>query len=170
MQTVSAVMSRNPRFVAPGASLQQTAQLMGELDVGSLPVCEGDRLVGMVTDRDIAVRGAAAGKAPWNARVAEVMSADVRWCFEDQPVDDLVGLMAEGQVRRVPVLSHDGQQRLVGIVALADLSLKATAEGRAGQVLDSVSPPAREDADAEETAAGGTNAQSVPPTDPADPV
>lgn len=141
MQTVSAVMSRNPRSVAPGASLQHTAQLMGELDVGALPVCEGGLLVGMVTDRDIAVRGAAAGKAPQTAHVDEVMSTDVRWCFEDQPLDDVMAQMAASQVRRVPVLSH-GDQRLVGIVALADLSLKAMDEGRVEQVVDSVSPPA----------------------------
>lgn len=121
MQLVSQVMSRNARFVVPGDTLQRAAQLMDELDVGALPVCEGDgeRLVGMLTDRDIAVRAIAAGKAPQTAHVDEAMSADVRWCFDDQPLEDVMRQMADSQVRRIPVLSHDGAQRLVGIVALA---------------------------------------------------
>ena len=142
MQLVSQVMSRNARFVAPGESLQRAAQLMDELDVGALPVCEGERLVGMVTDRDIAVRAIAAGKAPQTAHVDEVMSADVRWCFEDQPLDDVMRQMADSQVRRIPVLSHDGQQRLVGIVALADLATKPGAgRDRVEGVVEQVSSP-----------------------------
>lgn len=162
MQTVSQVMSRNARFVAPGESLQRAAQLMGELDVGALPVCDGERLVGMVTDRDIAVRGIAAGKAPAAAHVDEVMSADVRWCFEDQPLDELVAQMAGSQVRRVPVVSHDDQRRLVGIVALADLARHAD-DRSTEQVTQAVSTPidgAGGDAGAQ--AATGKNANGVP--------
>jgi len=142
MQLVSEVMTRNARFVAPGESLQRAAQLMGELDVGALPVCEGERLVGMVTDRDLAVRGMAAGKAPQTAHVDEVMSSDVRWCFEDQPLDEVMHQMADSQVRRIPVLSHDGRQRLVGIVALADLATAPGVDfGRAADVVEGVSTP-----------------------------
>src|SRR6059058_5239782 len=144
MQLVSQVMSRNARFVAPGESLQRAAQLMDELNVGALPVCEGDgeRLVGMVTDRDIAVRGIAAGKAPDAAHVDEVMTGDVRWCFEDQPMDEVMNQMADSQVRRIPVVSHDDQRRLVGIVALADLETRPGVDrGRAEQVVERVSSP-----------------------------
>jgi CBS domain-containing protein len=142
MQLVSQVMSRNARFVAPGETLQHAAQLMDELDVGALPVCEGngERLVGMLTDRDIAVRAIAAGKSPQTAHVDEAMSADVRWCFEDQLLDEVMRQMADSQVRRIPVLSHDAAQRLVGIVALADLALDAGADaGQVGQVVAQVS-------------------------------
>jgi CBS domain-containing protein len=142
MQTVSQVMTRNARWVAPGESLQRAAQLMGELDVGALPVCEGERLVGMVTDRDIAVRGIAAGKAPQSAHVDEVMSADVRWCFEDQSLDEVMAQMSDSQIRRVPVVSHDDQHRLLGIVSLGDLATKAAgAGGKVEQVVEQVSQP-----------------------------
>ena len=142
MQTVSQVMTRNARWIAPGESLQRAAQLMGELDVGALPVCEGERLVGMVTDRDIAVRGMAAGKAPQTAHVDEVMSADVRWCFEDQSLDEVMAQMGDSQIRRVPVVSHDDQHRLLGIVSLGDLATRAGgADDRVGQVMEQVSQP-----------------------------
>ena len=94
MQLVSEVMSRNAQVVSPGESLQHAAQLMGELDVGALPVCDGGRLAGMVTDRDITVRGVASGKMPQDAHVDEVMTAEVRWCYEDQPLDDVMIQMA----------------------------------------------------------------------------
>lgn len=139
MQTVSEVMSRNAQVVAPGESLQRAAQLMGELDVGALPVCDGDRLVGMVTDRDIAVRGAAPGKSPQSCHVDEVMTADVRWCFEDQPVDEVMAQMSGSQVRRIPVVTHDEQHRLVGIVSLADLAHRGADSSKAGAVLAQVS-------------------------------
>jgi CBS domain-containing protein len=161
MQTVSEVMSRNAQVVAPGETLQRAAQLMGELDVGALPVCDGDRLVGMVTDRDIAVRGVAGGKTPQSAHVDEVMSAEVRWCFEDQPLDEVMILMADSQVRRIPVVSHDDQHRLVGIVSLGDL---ATRSGGAQtrdveQVVELVSTPsASSGTPVPEGAAGGSGA------------
>jgi CBS domain-containing protein len=145
MQMVSEVMSRHPAVVAPGESLQRAAQLMGELDVGALPVCEGSHLVGMVTDRDLAVRGAVSGRPPHEMHVDEVMSADVRWCYEDQPLDELMIEMADSQVRRVPVLSHDGQDRLVGIVALADVALRSPpgpAKQDVADVAETISRPA----------------------------
>jgi CBS domain-containing protein len=138
-------MSRNAQVVSPGESLQRAAQLMGELDVGALPVCDGERLVGMVTDRDITVRGMASGKMPQDAHVDEVMTADMRWCYEDQPLDDVMIQMADSQVRRVPVVSHDDRRRVVGIVSLADVAVK-TEPGRARQdvedVVEVVSRPA----------------------------
>lgn len=121
MQMVYEVMTRDVRFVAPQESLQRAAQLMDELNVGALPVCDGGRLVGMVTDRDITVRATAAGRVPSEAHVDEVMSTDVRWCFEDEPIDSVMQKMSDTQIRRVPVVSHDDQHKLVGIVALGDL-------------------------------------------------
>jgi CBS domain-containing protein len=162
MQTVSDVMSRNARFVAPGESLMRAAQLMGELDVGALPVCEGERLVGMVTDRDITVRGIAAGKAPQSAQVDEVMSADVRWCLEHQPLDEVMAQMADSQVRRVPVVSDGEGRRLVGIVSLADLTRKAEDDGQVEQVVEHVSTPSGTGAGGGQQRAAGMNANGVP--------
>jgi len=145
MQMVSEVMSRNARSVSPQESLQRAAQLMTELDVGALPVCEGERLVGMVTDRDITIRGTAAGKQPAQSHVDEVMSSDVRWCFEDQPIDEVMIQMADSQVRRIPVVSHDEPHRLIGVVSLGDVATKATADDKqrqdVGEVVEMVLQP-----------------------------
>lgn len=124
MQTVSELMTRDARFVAPQESLQRAAQMMDELDVGALPVCENGRLVGMVTDRDITIRATAAGKSPQEAHVDEVMSTDVRWCFEDQPLDEVMMQMADNRIRRVPVVSHDDPHKLIGIVSLGDVATR----------------------------------------------
>jgi CBS domain-containing protein len=120
MQMISEVMTRNVRFVSPQESLQHAAHMMDDLDIGVLPVCDGERLVGMITDRDITV-----GATSADARVEEAMSADVPWCFEDQTVDEVMQQLAESQIRRVPVVSHDDAHRLVGIVALGDLATKS---------------------------------------------
>jgi len=148
MQMVSEVMTRNVQFVSPQENLQRAAQMMDELNVGALPVCEGEQLVGMITDRDIAVRSTAAGRAPSEARVEEVMSEDVRWCFEDQSLDDVMQQMADTQIRRVPVVSHDEQHKLIGIVALGDLVTK-TSEGtqkdETQQVMEKISHPSQPD-------------------------
>lgn len=122
MQMVSDIMTRNVQWVSPHESLRRAAQIMDELNVGALPVCDGNRLVGIVTDRDITVRATSAGIAPDEAVVDEVMSTDVRWCFEDQPVDEVMQQMADTQIRRVPVVSHDEDHRLLGIVSLGDLA------------------------------------------------
>jgi CBS domain-containing protein len=144
MQSVSEVMTRNVRFISPNESVQRAAQLMDELNVGALPVCDGARLVGMVTDRDITVRATSAGFAPDQVVVDEVMSTDVRWCFEDQPLDDVMRQMADTQIRRVPVVSHDEAHRLVGIVSLGDIATKTRDDEdrqQAGQLMEQVSTP-----------------------------
>lgn len=144
MQMVSEVMTRDVRFVSPQESLQRAAQMMDELNVGVLPVCDGERLVGMVTDRDLTVRGIAAGKAPGIAHVDEVMSTDVRWVFEDQPLDDVMIQMADSQIRRVPVVSHDDQHKLVGIVSLGDVATRTSGGGQkqdVEEVVEMVSSP-----------------------------
>lgn len=153
MQMVSQVMTRNVSVVAPHESIQRAAQMMDELNVGSLPVCDGQRLVGVVTDRDITVRATAAGRAPGDAHVDEVMSTDVRWCFEDDEIDEVARKMADTQIRRVPVVSHDEQRRLVGIVALGDLLTRGQVQQAAGAAAR-ISTPAAPD-----RTSGGTPAR-----------
>jgi CBS domain-containing protein len=146
MQMVSEVMTRDVRFVSPQESLQRAAQMMDELDIGVLPVCDGERLVGMVTDRDIAVRGVAAGRTPGDAHVDEVMSTDVRWVFEDQSLDDVMIQMADSQIRRIPVVSYDDQHKLIGIVSLGDVATRTPDNAQkqdVEEVVEMVSAPSR---------------------------
>jgi CBS domain-containing protein len=117
---VSDVMTRNVTVVGPDDSVRRAAKLMDELNIGSLPVCNGQRLVGMITDRDITIRATAAGKAPDQTKVAEAMSGEVRWCFESDDVNDIVKKMSNSQIRRVPVVTED--KDLVGIVSIGDLA------------------------------------------------
>ncbi len=147
MQKVSEIMTRDVRSIAPRENLRRAAQMMNELEVGVLPVCDGRRLVGMLTDRDIVVRATAAGRAPEDACVAEVMSEQPRCCFEDQPIDEVMQQMADCQVRRIPVVSHDDTRELLGIVALGDVATRGDAAAGdagagAGEVLKEVSEPA----------------------------
>ncbi|QDZ29951.1 CBS domain-containing protein [Noviherbaspirillum sp. UKPF54] len=161
MQRISEVMTRDIRFVSPQESLQRAAQLMDELNVGALPVCDGERLVGMVTDRDITVRATAAGRAPGDTHVDEVMSTDVRWCFEDQPLDDVMRQMADTQIRRVPVVSHDDEHKLVGIVSLGDVVTKAGGRGQkqeAQQTMEKISTPSEPDRAQRQPAKAAANA------------
>jgi CBS domain-containing protein len=118
--------------------VQQAARVMSEQDTGVLPVGENDRLVGMVTDRDLAVRAVAAGKDPSKTKLREVMSGEPRYVFEDEPLEKAAATMAEQQVQRVPVLNRD--KRLVGIVSVGDLAREAGG-GSAGQALAGVSRP-----------------------------
>ena len=105
---VSDVMTRDVAVVSPYANVLQAAQKMDWLNVGALPVCDGDRLVGIVTDRDITVRCTAAGESPESARVHEVMTDDVCWCFDDDPVEQVEEEMAYLQIRRLPVAQRRG--------------------------------------------------------------
>lgn len=141
MQRVSEVMTRDVRFVAPRESLQHAAQMMDELNVGALPVCDGDRLVGMITDRDITIRATARGMSPQDAAVSDAMSGDVRWCFEDQSLDEVMIQMADSQIRRVPVVTHDDQHKLVGIVALGDVATKSGQKQDVEETVEMVSSP-----------------------------
>lgn len=148
MQLVSEVMTRNVQSVAPGDTVRRAAQMMDDLNVGALPVCDGERLVGMVTDRDITVRATSAGLSPEEARVEQVMSADVRICYEDQSLEDVARQMADTQIRRLPVVSHDEAQKLVGIVSLGDIATKASSGSDrhvAEQVVEKVSFPSEPD-------------------------
>lgn len=143
MDQVADVMTRDVRVVQPEDTLQRAAQLMDELNVGVVPVCEGRKLVGMLTDRDITVRGVAAGKDAAVTPVSEVMSGSVRWCFDDQPLEDVLDEMRDTQIRRMPVL--DRQQQLVGIVSLGDLAERGSSESSVGEALKDISTPAAPD-------------------------
>ncbi len=134
---VSEVMTQGVECIGPDATLQEAAAKMKSLDVGSLPVCDNDRLVGIVTDRDITVRATAEGDAPTDVR--DVMTSEVIYCFEDDDVTKAAELMGEKQVRRLPVL--DKSKRLVGIVSLGDLAVEAGNEQLAGQALEGISKP-----------------------------
>jgi CBS domain-containing protein len=136
-------MTRDVAVVRPESSLQEAAQKMSALDVGPLPVCDGEQLVGMLTDRDITVRAVAEGLDAKTTPVRDVMTPEVVYCFEDQEVSDMVRIMEQHQIRRLLVLNHE--KRLVGIVSLGDLAVRDTAAEDAGldeEVLDAVSEPA----------------------------
>ena len=134
---VSEIMSREVKVASPQDTLQQAARLMAELDSGALPVAENDRLVGMITDRDIAIRGDARGCDPKQTPVRDVMTAEkVKYCFEDEEIDDIARNMAEQQIRRLPVVNRD--KRLVGIISLGDISAR-TSGAAAGHALRGVS-------------------------------
>lgn len=128
---VREAMTRDVKLVNPEQPLHEAARMMADCDLGSLPVGQNDRLVGMVTDRDIAIRGVAAGKSA-NAPVSEVMSREVKYCFEDDDLDDVAGNMGDIQLHRLVVLDHD--KKLVGILALADL-VNSEDEHTAGHAL-----------------------------------
>ena len=132
------VMSRDVVVVDPHESLKTVAQRMAELDIGALPVSENERLVGMVTDRDMVIRGLATGKGP-STKVGDVMTPDVKYCFHDQLLDDVAANMADIQVRRLPVLDRD--KRLVGILALCDIATSKDGDC-AAQALSGISRPA----------------------------
>jgi CBS domain-containing protein len=121
---VRKVMTRDVKIASPDDTLQRAAQLMSEGDFGILPVGENDRLVGMLSDRDIVVRAVAKGKAPNQCYVRDVMSHDIKYIYEDESLEDAARNMSLLQVRRLPVLN--GDKRLIGIVSLGDLALKST--------------------------------------------
>lgn len=135
---VKDVMNPNVEFVGPDMCLTDIATKMRDLDLGALPVEEGDDLVGMITDRDIAIRVIADGNDPKTTRVGEIMSKDVTWCTDGQDVEDAAHLMESKKVRRLPVLDED--KKLVGILSLSDISRKASHE-LSGEVIEAVNPP-----------------------------
>jgi len=133
-------MTQEVKIASPEQSIREVAQVMARLDIGVMPVSDNDRLVGMITDRDIAVRAVALGREP-DARVREIMSSEVKYCFEDEEIDDVLENMGDLQVRRLPVLNRD--KRLVGIISLGDLSRDGeTAE--VGEALSDISIPGGE--------------------------
>jgi CBS domain-containing protein len=155
MTTVADVMTRDVRTMAPDDSVVDAARCMDELNVGVIPIVDGEKLVGMVTDRDIVVRGVAAQQGELKSmKLADVMSGHVRCAREDDDVDRVLGEMAEAQIRRLPVV--DGNQKLVGIVSLGDIAAKNPEdEADVALSLGDISSPAEPD-----RSAVGTQSQS----------
>ena len=142
MQTIQEVMTREVQRISPEETVRRAAQLMDEYNVGAIPVCDGDKLVGMITDRDITVRSTAAGQAPEQTRVGDVMSTDVRTSYQNQTVDEVLGQMGDVQIRRVPVVDQDSHS-LVGIVWLGDMATKHSAG--IDRALEEISEPSEPD-------------------------
>jgi CBS domain-containing protein len=136
---VSDCMTRDVRLTAPTQTLREAAKLMAEMDIGALPVGDNDRLIGMVTDRDIAIRGIARGLGP-DTPVREVMT--VKYCFADQTIEEVSRNMGDIRVRRLPVV--DRQKRLVGIISLCDIANGDGAIEEAGEALRDISQPGGE--------------------------
>ncbi len=134
---VSEAMTRDVRLCTPGQTIREVAQTMAEIDAGSMPVGENDRLIGMITDRDIAIRAVAAGKGP-DTPVREVMSEHIHYCFDDEEVDDVAQNMGDIRVRRLPVINRD--KRLVGIISLGDVARTEGGE-TVGDAVVGVSQP-----------------------------
>jgi CBS domain-containing protein len=132
-------MTGDVTCVGPETTLRQAAQKMRDLDVGSLPVCDNDRLVGMVTDRDIAIRAVADGRDPNEVRAADVMSEGVEYCYQDDDLGHAAQIMREKQIRRLVVLNHD--KRLIGILSLGDIAVTGDEE-EVGETLEEISEPA----------------------------
>jgi CBS domain-containing protein len=135
------VMTPNVEVIHPNASVQEAAELMRSLDVGSLPVCDGRKIQGMITDRDIAIRAVADGREARQTPVREIMTPELVYCTEDEDVTAAAQLMHDHQIRRLLIINE--QKELVGIVSLGDLAVETRDEKMAGQVLEGVSEPAK---------------------------
>ena len=136
---VSKIMTRDVRLLNPDNTIREAASLMAEIDSGALPVGENDRLVGMVTDRDIVIRAVAKGKSA-DTKIADVMSKEMLYCFDTDEIDDVTRNMGKAQVRRLPVVNKD--KHLVGIVSLGDLARKDD-PAEVGRTMSRVATPSR---------------------------
>jgi CBS domain-containing protein len=136
---ISEAMTHEVELTTPDATLQDAARGMRDSGVGILPVGENDRVVGVITDRDITVRAVAKGLDPKNTRVRDAMTPQVLYCFEDQPVSEAAQMMEKKAVRRLIVMSR--RKRMVGLISLDDLARLPGEERRVGEVLERVSEP-----------------------------
>lgn len=136
------IMTKQVETVSPDTPLKEAARMMRDADVGFLPVGENDRLVGTLTDRDIAVRAVADGKDTNSARVRDAMTPGTEYVFDDQDSSEAATLMSEKQIRRLPVISRDAK-RLVGVVAIGDLATRTTDDDVVGQTVEDVSQPGK---------------------------
>jgi CBS domain-containing protein len=135
---VSEAMTREVRICTPGQPIREVARTMAAIDVGVLPVGENDRLIGMITDRDIAVRAVAQGKGP-DTPVREIMSEHVEYCFDDEELDRVAQGMADVRVRRLPVVNRE--KRLVGILSLGDVARRGNQREIVAETFAGVSAP-----------------------------
>jgi CBS domain-containing protein len=140
MTRVADVMTRDAATLAPNETVRMAARMMDELNVGALPVCDGRKLVGIVTDRDIAVRAVSTGM-DLESPVERIASGPVAWCFEEDDIETIQRKMADQQIRRIPVVDHD--KRLVGIVSLGDMATHE--DGGMSSTLGAISSPSKPD-------------------------
>ena len=138
MQKLKDLMSRDVKVISPDMSIKDAAKQMRDGDFGMLPVGENDRMIGTISDRDIAIRAVAEGKDT-GTKVRDVMSEGIAWVFEDDSVDEAAKIMSKRQVRRLPVVDRD--KRLVGIVALGDFAVESSQIRPAAQALSEISKP-----------------------------
>ena len=138
MQKLKDLMSRDVQVISPDETITEAAQHMRNGNFGMMPVGENDRMIGAISDRDIAIRAVADGKDP-STTVREVMSEGIVWAYEDDSVDDAVKIMSEHQIRRLPIVNAD--KRLVGIVALGDFGVVSSDIEAAGEALSEISKP-----------------------------
>lgn len=136
MQTLSEIMSRDVCVISPEASIKEAAQQMRDGGFGMMPVGENDRMIGAISDRDIAVRAIAEGK-PSTAKVRDVMSDGIIWAYEDSSLEEAAKIMSDHQIRRLPIVNAD--KRLVGIVALGDFAVETTDLAAVGETLSEIS-------------------------------
>lgn len=134
---VNEIMTADVEIIRPESTIQEAAQKLKTLEVGSLPVCNGRRLVGMITDRDITIRVVAEGMDPASTRVDQVMSPDLVWCFEDETLEEAEAKMMQKQIRRLPVISRD--KELVGILAVGDIAIKTDEMAKVGETMREIS-------------------------------
>ncbi len=137
---VSEIMTTDFEMIDGTASLTEAAEKMKSLNVGFLPVREGTRLAGLLTDRDIVIRGLAEGRDPGSMQVKDILSSDVVYCYDDDSVEDAARLMEDNQIRRLIVVNHD--QTPVGILSIGDIAVKSGQEELAGEILERISEPA----------------------------
>ena len=139
MQKLKDLMSRDVQIISPDGTIKEAAQHMLKGNFGMMPVGENDRMIGAISDRDIAIRAVAEGKDP-STKVREIMSEGIVWAYEDDSVDDAAKLMGDHQIRRLPIVNAD--KRLVGIVALGDFAVESADIEIAGEALSEISKPA----------------------------
>lgn len=139
---VEEIMTRDVRTASLGDTIREAAEIMDQLNVGALPVCDGRRLCGMITDRDITVRATSAGRGPDECKVSDVMSVDVQYCFEDDDLSAAAEHMKSLQVRRLPVVNRN--KELVGVLSLGDMATRG-GYGEAAETLRQVSDPSEPD-------------------------
>jgi len=134
-------MTRDPECVSQNDDVREAARIMKERDTGVVPVVDGNKIIGLITDRDIVVRGLAEGKDLANCRVDELMTKHVRSVHEDMPIDEVLTLMTSAEIRRVPVVN--GKDELIGILSIGDIAMETNKDGKVGQAIEQISeaPP-----------------------------
>ena len=137
---VSEIMTKEVEVISGDVKLDSAARKMRDLDIGMLPISDGERISGILTDRDIVVRSTADGKDPKEVVAGDVASTDIIGCRQDDEVEDVIAKMKQNRVRRIPVI--DGDDKLVGVVSLGDVAVEAS-EGSAGEALEEISSPNR---------------------------